>query len=32
MRQKMHSGHLNSSGLFDLKHDRGGIALCAVPY
>lgn len=25
MRQKMHSGHLNSSGLFDLKHDKGGI-------
>jgi glutamate-ammonia-ligase adenylyltransferase len=25
MRQKMHSGHLNRSGLFDLKHDKGGI-------
>jgi glutamate-ammonia-ligase adenylyltransferase len=25
MRQKMHSGHPNDSGLFDLKHDSGGI-------
>jgi len=25
MRQKMHSGHPNTSGLFDLKHDSGGI-------
>lgn len=25
MRQKMHSGHPNTSGLFDLKHDGGGI-------
>ncbi|MCA1978868.1 MAG: bifunctional [glutamate--ammonia ligase]-adenylyl-L-tyrosine phosphorylase/[glutamate--ammonia-ligase] adenylyltransferase, partial [Thiobacillus sp.] len=25
MRQKMHDGHPNGSGLFDLKHDAGGI-------
>jgi glutamate-ammonia-ligase adenylyltransferase len=25
MRQKMLAGHPNKSGLFDLKHDRGGI-------
>lgn len=25
MRQKMLDGHPNSSGLFDLKHDRGGL-------
>jgi glutamate-ammonia-ligase adenylyltransferase len=25
MRQKMHDGHLNSSALFDIKHDRGGM-------
>ncbi len=25
MRQKMHDGHPNNSGLFDLKHDRGGM-------
>lgn len=25
MREKMHAGHPNKSGLFDLKHDRGGI-------
>ena len=25
MRQKMSAGHPNPSGLFDLKHDRGGI-------
>jgi len=25
MRQKIHSGHPNHSGLFDLKHDSGGI-------
>jgi glutamate-ammonia-ligase adenylyltransferase len=25
MRQKMFDGHPNKSGLFDLKHDRGGI-------
>ena len=25
MRQKMHTAHPNPSGLFDLKHDRGGI-------
>ncbi|MDA8127465.1 MAG: bifunctional [glutamate--ammonia ligase]-adenylyl-L-tyrosine phosphorylase/[glutamate--ammonia-ligase] adenylyltransferase [Betaproteobacteria bacterium] len=25
MREKMHAGHVNASGLFDLKHDRGGI-------
>lgn len=25
MRQKMHDGHLNSSGLFDIKHDHGGM-------
>lgn len=25
MRQKMHDGHPNSSGLFDLKHDTGGM-------
>ena len=25
MRGKMHAGHVNDSGLFDLKHDRGGI-------
>ncbi|HEX8980466.1 MAG TPA: bifunctional [glutamate--ammonia ligase]-adenylyl-L-tyrosine phosphorylase/[glutamate--ammonia-ligase] adenylyltransferase [Parasulfuritortus sp.] len=25
MRQKMHDGHINSSGLFDLKHDAGGL-------
>ena len=25
MRQKMHDGHPNPSGLFDLKHDAGGI-------
>ncbi len=25
MRQKMHSGHPNTSDLFDLKHDSGGI-------
>jgi glutamate-ammonia-ligase adenylyltransferase len=25
MRQKMHDGHPNTSGLFDLKHDPGGI-------
>jgi len=25
MRQKMHDGHPNSSGLFDLKHDSGGL-------
>ena len=25
MRRKMHDGHPNRSGLFDLKHDRGGM-------
>jgi glutamate-ammonia-ligase adenylyltransferase len=25
MRQKMHDGHPNASGLFDIKHDRGGL-------
>ncbi|MBI3432804.1 MAG: bifunctional [glutamate--ammonia ligase]-adenylyl-L-tyrosine phosphorylase/[glutamate--ammonia-ligase] adenylyltransferase [Hydrogenophilales bacterium] len=25
MREKMHAGHINDTGLFDLKHDRGGI-------
>ena len=25
MRQKMHAAHPNRSGLFDVKHDRGGI-------
>lgn len=25
MRRKMHEGHPNRSGLFDLKHDRGGM-------
>jgi glutamate-ammonia-ligase adenylyltransferase len=25
MREKMHAGHPNKSGLFDLKHDHGGI-------
>ena len=25
MREKMHAGHVNDSGLFDLKHDHGGI-------
>jgi glutamate-ammonia-ligase adenylyltransferase len=25
MRQKMHDGHPNASGLFDLKHDSGGL-------
>ena len=25
MREKMHAGHPNDSGLFDLKHDSGGI-------
>jgi glutamate-ammonia-ligase adenylyltransferase len=25
MRGKMHAGHVNDSGLFDLKHDSGGI-------
>jgi glutamate-ammonia-ligase adenylyltransferase len=25
MREKMHEGHPNPSGLFDLKHDRGGM-------
>ena len=25
MRRKMQAGHPNSSGLFDLKHDRGGL-------
>ena len=25
MRRKMHGGHPNDSGLFDLKHDSGGI-------
>jgi glutamate-ammonia-ligase adenylyltransferase len=25
MREKMHAGHPNPSGLFDLKHDSGGI-------
>ena len=25
MRRKMHAGHPNDSGLFDLKHDSGGI-------
>jgi glutamate-ammonia-ligase adenylyltransferase len=25
MRQKMFAGHPNASGLFDLKHDRGGL-------
>ncbi|MFM1928354.1 MAG: Bifunctional glutamine synthetase adenylyltransferase/adenylyl-removing enzyme [Pseudomonadota bacterium] len=25
MREKMHEGHPNQSGLFDLKHDRGGM-------
>jgi glutamate-ammonia-ligase adenylyltransferase len=25
MRRKMHEGHPNASGLFDLKHDRGGL-------
>jgi len=25
MRQKMFDGHPNASGLFDLKHDRGGL-------
>ena len=25
MREKMHAAHPNKSGLFDLKHDRGGM-------
>src|SRR5262249_24322875 len=25
MREKMHTAHPNKSGLFDLKHDRGGM-------
>jgi len=25
MRHKMHDGHPNASGLFDIKHDRGGM-------
>ncbi len=25
MRQKMHDGHPNNSGLFDIKHDSGGM-------
>jgi glutamate-ammonia-ligase adenylyltransferase len=25
MRQKMHDGHPNASGLFDIKHDAGGL-------
>jgi glutamate-ammonia-ligase adenylyltransferase len=25
MRQKMHDGHPNKSGLFDIKHDAGGL-------
>lgn len=25
MREKMHAGHVNDSGFFDLKHDSGGI-------
>lgn len=25
MREKMHAGHVNHSGLFDLKHDAGGL-------
>ncbi|HKA39814.1 MAG TPA: bifunctional glutamine synthetase adenylyltransferase/deadenyltransferase, partial [Burkholderiales bacterium] len=25
MRQKMHESHPNRSGLFDIKHDRGGL-------
>jgi [glutamine synthetase] adenylyltransferase / [glutamine synthetase]-adenylyl-L-tyrosine phosphorylase len=25
MRQKMHDGHANNSGLFDIKHDSGGM-------
>jgi glutamate-ammonia-ligase adenylyltransferase len=25
MRQKMHAGHPNASGLFDIKHDAGGL-------
>ncbi len=25
MRQKMHDGHPNPSGLFDIKHDSGGL-------
>ena len=25
MRQKMHDGHPNDSGLFDIKHDSGGM-------
>ena len=25
MRQKMHDGHLNKTGLFDIKHDSGGM-------
>ena len=25
MRQKMRDGHVNDSGLFDIKHDRGGM-------
>ncbi|MBI5330600.1 MAG: bifunctional [glutamate--ammonia ligase]-adenylyl-L-tyrosine phosphorylase/[glutamate--ammonia-ligase] adenylyltransferase [Betaproteobacteria bacterium] len=25
MRRKMHDGHANASGLFDLKHDAGGL-------
>ena len=25
MREKLHAAHPNSSGLFDLKHDRGGM-------
>ena len=25
MRQKMHDGHQNASGLFDIKHDSGGM-------
>jgi len=25
MRQKMHAGHPNNSGLFDIKHDAGGL-------
>ncbi len=25
MRRKMHEGHANASGLFDLKHDAGGL-------
>ena len=25
MREKLHAAHPNTSGLFDVKHDRGGM-------